>query len=190
MWFWERGGCELTFCSQSSLRSSLCGEILSHSSSKRSSWLTVWMLGRPPSITWLGSTVSSFTLKKKKKKKRHWAGQRQVFSWTCFDSGNDVNGGVRRVGQIAQGGDIMHGKRWLRWLCKCVKPGTNLSAYLHNRHVCYIHFGLGLCKYSDRFYTVDNFVRIWRYINKITLNLVHRVTAYNLSGSLVQYISV
>lgn len=36
--------------------------MLSHSSSRRSSWLTAWMLGRPPSITWLGSTVSSFTL--------------------------------------------------------------------------------------------------------------------------------
>lgn len=56
--------CVLTFCSQSSLRSSLWGEILSHSSSKRPSWLTAWMLGRPPSITWLGSTVSSFTLQR------------------------------------------------------------------------------------------------------------------------------
>lgn len=56
--------CKLTFCSQSSLRSSLCGEILSQSSSKRSSWLTTWMLGRTPSITWLGSTVSSLTLQR------------------------------------------------------------------------------------------------------------------------------
>lgn len=42
----------LTICSQSSLRSSLS---------------LVGMLGRPPSVTWLGSTVNSFTLSRGEK---------------------------------------------------------------------------------------------------------------------------
>lgn len=62
----------LTFCSQSSFRSSLWGEMLSHSMFSRSILLTPCTLGRPTSITLFGSTVSSLTLEGKK-----CAGQRE-----------------------------------------------------------------------------------------------------------------
>lgn len=52
----------LTFCSHSSLRSSLWGELPTpHCGSNTSSWLT-WWPPVLPSITAPGSTVSSFTL--------------------------------------------------------------------------------------------------------------------------------
>lgn len=111
----------LTFCSQSSLRSSLCGEILSHSSSKSSNWLTAWMLGRPPSITWLGSTVSSFTLQ------REDIELVRTDSFTALTHSEHGCCLIREVMLTAgskaltnstgwwhhDSSDIMHGKRWL-----------------------------------------------------------------------------
>lgn len=80
----------LTFCSQSSFRSSRWGEMLSHSMFKRSILFTPCTLGRPPSITRFGSTVSSLTLgggeKVRWSGRRSVKGQRGVGGWSLMFS--------------------------------------------------------------------------------------------------------
>lgn len=95
-------GQTLTFCSQSSFRSSLWGEMLSHSMSKRSILLTACMLARPTSITLFGSTVSSFTLER-----RNSAFQDQLFKVLIPLNKVSLGMMLSTGSQITQGGGIM-----------------------------------------------------------------------------------